>query len=674
MKKTFRRAGRVAAVGVAAALVGGGLMAAPAFASDVPTKDAPVAGDEFDALAQQLLSSDKNIVSVTQNGSGVVVATTDGELSAEAQQIVGQYTNIDAQKREPLQAQATSDLVGGAGYAIDGSFVCSVGFSAWTPSGDPAVITAGHCGTVGQTAERTKPSADNAGIGQPPSETGGAVASIWDDLGTFAFSQYGGPGDGTSGDPDDTDIAAIDVTNSSLNLLPRVTNWETGTDDLAASSTPVTAVGTVAVGDSIERSGRSTGRQSGTVEEIGWANVCEDVGDEDTCHSVYGFVTTAYSEGGDSGGSFVRGTTAVGVLSGGNGEISFATDLENGLAQTPGYTIMLDLAEPAVTSPASGSTVAPGATITGTGPAGLTLTGFGSDITIDGSGNWTATAPTTEGDHDFTLQVKDAGFNKSDTVSYSITVEEAAVTAPAITSPAAGSEVTGPQVTIAGSGAVGAAIELSGDVTGTTTVAADGTWSVIVDAPYGDVSVIATQTLEDDVQTTETSFTVVEAALAAPVIISPANGSELTVSPTAVLGTGIPGASVNVSIGTGSAGDSYEPVIVDADGNWTVAIPNVLAAGTYTVSATQTVEDIAETSANFGTQATSPAASVTFTVLPATTPVPTPPPSEGPGGELPATGADGGAMLGTAAVGGVLVLLAGSVLLLARMRRNTAAE
>ncbi|GAA5147198.1 hypothetical protein GCM10025768_06840 [Microbacterium pseudoresistens] len=667
MKKSFRRAGQVAAVGVAAALAGGGLIVTPAFASDVQTETAPVLGDQYDAFATSLLTEHADVVNgVGFNGSDIVVSVTDDEKAAAAKELLAEYSNIVIKNRGYVQAQTTDDVVGGAGLINENaSAVCSFGFSGWSPSGDPIILSAGHCGEVGDVVTRSLPSDDDAPYfpGEEPTYT----VTRFGDVGSFEFSQWGGPGGsaGSAGDLTSTDISAISVDNSALNLLPKVTDWSSWeSEDLSTSGTAITSVGTVAVGDSIFRSGRSTGKQEGSVTEIqSYVNVCEDVTTDPptNCHVVYGFWTDAVSRGGDSGGSFVKGNAAVGVLSGGNGTESFATDLSNALVQADGYTVMLDLAEPAVTSPASGSTVAPGATISGTGPAGLTLTGFGSDIVIGDDGNWTATAPSEPGTHDFTLQVKDAGYNKSDTVPYSIKVEAAAIASPVITSPAEGSEVTGPQVTISGTGAAGATIELTGDVTGTTTVADGGTWSIIGDAEYGAAEVTATQTLGADVQTTNVSFTVVQAALAAPVITSPANGAELTTSPSAITGTGVAGAEVEVSLGNGSSGDTLPPVTVDAEGNWAVEVSNQLAEGTYTIGASQSLNG--ETSA---------VVSSTFTIVAATTPTPTP--TDDPNGQLPGTGADGGALLGTGIVGGALVLIAGSVLLIARMRRNAAAE
>ncbi len=690
---SFRKAGRVAALAVVAAVVGGGLAIAPAAASEVKTENAPVNGNGYEAFAQKLIASDDAIAGVGQDGKGnIIVSAKKGTLAASTEAELKTYDNVVVKDRGPIKALKSTDVVGGAGYAIDRRFVCSFGFSGWSQTGDPAIISAGHCGTAGATVERTVPSGDDAPY--YPDESPGA--KILDSVGTFAFSQWGGPNgsEGADGDLTSTDISAITVTNKNLTLLPKITDWKTwASGDLSASGTAVTAVGTVKVGDQITRSGRTSGSHSGTVldpndfaedgepitvvEDKTWIQVCEEVDPEPkNCHFVYGFFTNAVSIPGDSGGPFVRGTTAVGVLSGGDDEISFATDLQNGLKQTPGYTIMLDLAEPVVTS---GASVVPGGKITGTGPAGLNLVytvgGVSKTVTIGADGTWSIDAPAAEGTYAYTFQVNDAptSFNKSDVVNHSVTVAEKAVAAPVITAPAKGSTVVGPNVTVSGTGEPGATIELSasagapapgaaaartaalaGDLSGTATVAANGTWSVKTTAPYGAVGVTATQTAGKSVSTASTTFTV---AVAGPVFTSPAPGAKLTESPKAISGTGIPGAEVTVVLD----GETLGTATVGQDGTWTLPVKDTLAAGPHQLSAVQSVG---------GSE--SAAAKATFQIQVVTTPTPTP--TEPGGGGLATTGADGGALLGLGAAGGALVLLAGAMLTFARVRAKRAAE
>ena len=171
---------------------------------------------------------------------------------------------------------------------------------------------------AGQRVDRSQPQKDDAPF--YPGKSPGA--GYWSDVagrnvGTFAFSQWGGPSgsEGANGDVGSVDVAAIDVTNTNLTLRPLVTDWKSvASGDLSTSAIKVTAIGDARVGDKIVRSGRTTGMQAGTVLEVkSWTKVCEKVTPTPVgCHWVYGFRTNAVARPGDSGGAFLRGTTAIG--------------------------------------------------------------------------------------------------------------------------------------------------------------------------------------------------------------------------------------------------------------------------------------------------------------------------------------------------------------------------
>ncbi len=180
---------------------------------------------------------------------------------------------------------------------------------------------------------------------------------------------------------------------------------------------------------------------------------------------------------------------------------------------------------------------------------------------------------------------------------------------------------------------------------------------------------------------------------AAPAITSPADGAKLDTAPTAVSGTGVPGAVVEVTVdgAAAAAADAKaaapaaakakaadaavtveEPVVVGGDGTWTVPLVGTFAPGPHTISAVQSVGDLNS----------DPAASafVVAEVTTPSTPTPTPPVTGGDGdgkggtghgsGALAATGLNGDALLTTGIVGGLLVLLAGVLLVVARRRRR----
>lgn len=157
---------------------------------------------------------------------------------------------------------------GGDAYYINRSARCSVGFSVTT-----GFVSAGHCGTTGNTA----------------TTSAGAT------LGTFAGSSF--PGNDYSY-----------IRGSSGNTFSgTINNYAGGTITVSGSTA-------AAVGASICRSGSTTGVHCGTVRALG-ASVTYAEG------RVTGLTqTNVCAEPGDSGGSFYSGSQAQGVTSGGSGD------------------------------------------------------------------------------------------------------------------------------------------------------------------------------------------------------------------------------------------------------------------------------------------------------------------------------------------------------------------
>ena len=202
--------------------------------------------------------------------NSVVVTTTDpaaGEAFAAG-------TDGARVQRVTEQPRPLADLVGGEViYAPDGGR-CSIGFVA-TRGGTPFVITAGHCTRIGGT---------------------------WTGFDRSAI----GPVTRTSYPVDDFGI--IQVTSGS---------WTpTGTvSDYAGGRVRVTGSAEAVEGASTCRSGSSTGYRCGAIlaknQTINYGNG----------EVIYGLTrTNACAEIGDSGGSFITGTQAQGVTSGGVGD------------------------------------------------------------------------------------------------------------------------------------------------------------------------------------------------------------------------------------------------------------------------------------------------------------------------------------------------------------------
>lgn len=158
---------------------------------------------------------------------------------------------------------------GGDAYFINRGGRCSVGFSVTT-----GFVTAGHCGSSGDTTQYLTASGAN--------------------IGTFSGSSFPG-----------NDYAFVRAATGNT-YAGLVNNYAGGTVRVTGSTAS-------AVGAAICRSGSTTGVYCGTVRAIG-ASVSYAEG------RVTGLTqTNVCAEPGDSGGSWYSGTQAQGVTSGGSG-------------------------------------------------------------------------------------------------------------------------------------------------------------------------------------------------------------------------------------------------------------------------------------------------------------------------------------------------------------------
>ncbi|MEU6713729.1 S1 family peptidase [Nonomuraea sp. NPDC046802] len=205
-------------------------------------------------------------VDVKTNKVAVQAATT------EAAQALAKAAGVD---QNAITVTATAErptpfinIVGGAAYYIGGSR-CSVGFSV-TRGSTPGFVTAGHCGRAGNAT--TSPT------------------------GTFQGSSFPG-----------NDYAWVAAPGNTTTPYVRGSG---GANVTVRGSTQA------AVGASICRSGSTTGWRCGTIQQHN-ATVTYPQG------TVTGLTrTSACAEPGDSGGSFISGSQAQGVTSGGSGNCS----------------------------------------------------------------------------------------------------------------------------------------------------------------------------------------------------------------------------------------------------------------------------------------------------------------------------------------------------------------
>ncbi|TDQ54770.1 S1 family peptidase [Actinorugispora endophytica] len=202
----------------------------------------------------------------------VVITVLEGDteaaeaLVAEAD-VDGKAVRVEETTEQP---KLLANVIGGNAYYF-GGYRCSVGFSVRHSSG-PGFATAGHCGDVG--TRTTSPT------------------------GTIAGSYFPG-----------RDMGWVRITSADT-VTPLVNRYN-------GSYITVTGSSEAANGSSVCRSGSTTGWHCGTIQSKNQTvNYAEG--------SVAGLTrTTACAEGGDSGGSWLTGTQAQGVTSGGSGNCTW---------------------------------------------------------------------------------------------------------------------------------------------------------------------------------------------------------------------------------------------------------------------------------------------------------------------------------------------------------------
>lgn len=612
-------------------------VASPALAVEGPAEGDPLArAAESVSEVQEATDATDSVAGygVTTSGESIVLLNASYKDAPELTKLTPTL-DVDAIAFvDPAIAEDATDVVGGAGYfgeAGGGSAVlCSVGFTAWSPAGKPALVTAGHCTNDGAISDvwLSKPSTDAAHAGNNDGvDTNGTGVA-----GRFGFSQFGGPGNtpGEQNAPDATDIGVIDLTNSALTLHPSITDWSgAAADDLAASTTVVKNIA-APVSGSVSKSGRTTGVTSGNTSvtllyDDGSLRPTEilDGYMQVSGRWVHGFLGGALSSPGDSGGAVYQGGQAVGVVSGSPGQVtagddwSWYTRLVDALEFTGGYTVALDIDAPTVTSVSSGDVLQPGATVKVQVPENATELSVARDanaaetLPVD-QGTATVTVPTAPGDYTFALTAIN-GFSSSAATQLEVKVAEA-VAQPTIDEVEVEAEVgeRSAPVVVTGSGIAGATVAVAGLGTGAVdaTVAEDGTWSLAEHTlEIGAHELTATQRVDDRTSAKSTGTIIV--APAAPEITSLSPDETFTTgsAPTKISGTGLPGAELTLGVLTDDVREAsralvnedtldtdpelnWVTVTVDEDGQWSAPVDGVRGEGSYLAVATQELNSI----------------------------------------------------------------------------------
>jgi streptogrisin C len=227
--------------------------------------DLDAAKARLDRAAARVDTTDVPVryVDVRTNSLVVQAVRADAARSLLAAAGVKARVEVSAERPRPLY-----DLRGGDAYYINNSGRCSIGFPV-TRGSQQGFATAGHCGRTGSSTTGSN-----------------RVAQ-----GTFQASVFPG-----------NDMAWV-ATNASWTATPNVN----GSAVQVAGSTQA------AVGASVCRSGSTTGWHCGTIQQHNTSVTYP----EGTISGVTR--TSVCAEPGDSGGSYISGSQAQGVTSGGSG-------------------------------------------------------------------------------------------------------------------------------------------------------------------------------------------------------------------------------------------------------------------------------------------------------------------------------------------------------------------
>ena len=266
---------RTTALLAAAGLAAAGLLATQASA-------APVNPSTLSAAAITSTLSENATIPGTAwetDPNGRIIVSYDSTVTgAKLAQLTGVTKQFgDRIKLEKMSGKLTKYIAGGDAI-YGGQYRCSLGFNVRSGS-TYYFLTAGHCGNI---------------------------ASSWysnSNKTTLLGTTYGSSFPGN-------DYAIVKYSTSYTN--------HPGTVDLYnGSSQDITSAGNATVGQSVKRSGSTTGVHSGTVTAVNaTVNYAEG--------TVTGLIkTTVCAEGGDSGGALFAGSVALGLTSGGSGNCTF---------------------------------------------------------------------------------------------------------------------------------------------------------------------------------------------------------------------------------------------------------------------------------------------------------------------------------------------------------------
>ncbi|WP_405609995.1 S1 family peptidase [Streptomyces sp. NBC_01508] len=261
---------RARVLAVSTGLVAAAALAVPS-AVAAPAPEAKVTAAQLADASSAVLDADvAGTAWYTDKATGKIVVTADSTVSkAELAEVKSALSDSEAGLTIKRTPGKFSKLIAGGEAITTGGARCSLGFNVTNGSTNYA-LTAGHCTNIG---------------------------SSWS-IGTTTGSSFPG-----------NDYGIIQHSNPGA-ADGRVSLYN-------GSYQEITGAGNASVGQSVQRSGSTTGLHGGSVTGL---NATVNYGADGV---VTGMIqTNVCAEPGDSGGALFAGTTALGLTSGGSGNCS----------------------------------------------------------------------------------------------------------------------------------------------------------------------------------------------------------------------------------------------------------------------------------------------------------------------------------------------------------------
>jgi len=329
--------------------------------------EAAAAGAQFETNGDKL-AKDSKVKGYAQGEDGkVLVFKVKGDkLDKDSEKFIRSHKNVEVVELDKPAAFASGgQVVAGHPTLMSNdtgseAAVCSAGFALLSKKFSPQISTAGHCtaANIAKGDSMTPGTATKLRWADPKeSPAVGGAGEKGNDLATGAIKsfQMGAPGQKK---PDYSlpnganeykngekyiDFGIYDL-KTFEGVYPRVTKWK-DPSDLVADSIPVQKIQDAKLGDTVARSGRTTGFDSGKIEYSGWMNV--------QGRMVKGFGGFMKGQPGDSGGpAITQDGGAAGVLSAystskDGKNLAWFSDLRNDLDQIGDGSRVLVEKEPA---------------------------------------------------------------------------------------------------------------------------------------------------------------------------------------------------------------------------------------------------------------------------------------------------------------------------------------